>query len=271
MSNLESSAGSYDFSRLGEQSGELNRLKLQAQHSANLELALLKRMGLATGDAVLDLACGPGVMTRLMAQSDPTAKITGMDLNAELLDAAHAEAELAGCDSIRFVQGDVYSPPFEPGQFDFIYARLLFQHLRDPERAMRSVLSLLRPGGIFCIMDIDDNWLALHPCPDGFVEFTEAVAEAQARQGGNRRIGRELGSMLEQAGYQGVSVEVETLSSRQLGMRAFLDITLGFKRLLLQGKQLQAAEQVLEAAEALVDNPRAWAFVGVFFACGRCD
>ena len=47
-----------------------------------------------------------------------------------------------------------------------------------------------------------------------------------------------------------------------------LDITLGFKRLLLEGEELPAARATLDAADALVDDPRAWAFVGVFIARG---
>ena len=63
-------------------------------------------------------------------------------------------------------------------------------------------------------------------------------------------------------------MHVETLSYRQLGMRAFLDITLAFKPLLLEGQELEEATRVLEAVEALVDDPDAWAFVGIFMARG---
>jgi len=76
--------------------------------------------------------------------------------------------------------------------------------------------------------------------------------------------------MLEQSGYNPVDVHVETVTSRQLGMRAFLDITLGFKRLLLEGDDLESARHTLAAADALVDDPGAWAFVGVFLARGVC-
>lgn len=263
-----SSAGSYDFAALGTDSGELDRLQLQASRSAQLELALLERLGLRDGQAVLDLACGPGVISRLIAETHPACQVTAMDLSAELLDAARAEAAAAGLERIRFVQGDVYAPPLESGQFDFIYARLLFQHLEDPLRALQAVRPLLRPGGRLCIMDIDDDWLTLVPEPQGFQAFTEAAARAQAQRGGNRRIGRQLGRLLEAAGYSDVALHVETVSSRQLGMRAFLDITLGFKRLLLSGAELEAAADTLAAADALVDDPQAWALVGVFLASG---
>lgn len=268
MTTTPNAAGSYDFTALGDESGELERLQLQAQRSAQLELQLLERMGLADGQVVLDLACGPGVISRLIAQAHPNSRVTAMDLNGELLTAAREEAATAGLASIRFLQGDVYAPPLEQGQFDFIYARLLFQHLEKPLQALEAIRALLKPGGVLCIFDIDDSWLTLVPEPEGFASFTTHAARAQERRGGNRQIGRQLGRLLEESGYAPVDVHVETVTSRQLGMRAFLDITLGFKRLLLEGEELESARATLEAADALVDDPRAWAFVGVFLARG---
>ena len=268
MSSTSNAAGSYDFNSFGKGSGELERLQLQAQGSARLELQMLERMGLADGQVVLDLACGPGVISRLIAQAHPQSRVTAMDLNGELLSAARQEATMAGLTSIRFLQGDVYAPPLEQGQFDFIYARLLFQHLEEPLRALEAIRTLLKPGGVLCVFDVDDSWLTLVPEPEGFATFTTHAGRAQARRGGNRQIGRQLGQLLEESGYNQVDVHVETVTSRQIGMRAFLDITLGFKRLLLEGEELEAACATLDAADALVDDPSAWAFVGVFIARG---
>ena len=264
-----SAAGSYDFEALGQGSGELDRLQLQARQSAALEQTLLERVGLKDGQRVLDLACGPGVISRLIAESHPNSQLTAMDLNGDLLAAARQEAASAGLDRIDFVQGDVYAPPLEPGQFDFIYARLLFQHLADPIRALNAIHLLLKPRGTLCIMDIDDDWLSLSPEPSGFKAFTAAAGRAQRKQGGNRTIGRDLGRLLEKANYQAVNLHVETITSRQLGMRTFLDITLGFKRLLLSGEELDQASASLAEVEVLINDPKAWALVGVFLATGR--
>lgn len=263
-----SSAGSYDFKAFEDGSGELERLQLQAQSSARLELHLLERMGLRDGQNVLDLACGPGLITRLIAQAHPLSKVTAMDLSEDLLDVARQGAAAVGLTSIHFQQGDVYAPPLAEGQFDFIYARLLFQHLEDPIRALMAIRLLLRPGGVLCILDVDDRWLTLVPEPEGFSTLNARSARAQAGLGGNRQIGPQLGRLLEQSGYDRVDMHVETLSSRQLGMRDFLEITLAFKPALLEGEEREEATRVLQAAEALVEDPDAWAFVGIFMARG---
>ena len=268
MVDSKGAAGSYDFTALGSESGELERLQLQASRSAHLELQMLQKMGLRDGQKVLDVACGPGVISRLIAKAHPASQVTAMDLNGELLDVARQQAMSAGLEAIHFLQGDVYSPPLQDEQFDFIYARLLFQHLEHPLRALEAIRKLLKPNGVLCVLDIDDSWLTLVPEPKGFAEFTDRVARAQARRGGDRHVGRQLGRLLEQSGYCNVDLHVETMTSRQLGMKAFLDITLGFKRLLLEGGELEAAQETLAAADALLEDPKAWALVGVFLARG---
>ena len=268
MSDLSEKAGSYNFNDIGKGGEELKRLQLQASASIDLEISMLINKGLKKGDKILDLACGPGFITRKLAKNDPTAEITGMDLNLELLEFARSEAKRNSLNSINFIHGDVYEPPLKENQFDFIYARLLFQHLKEPKKALNAIYRLLKPGGRICIFDVDDDWLSLHPEPSGFKTFTETVGEIQSRKGGNRKIGRQLGFLVENSGFKNVAVEVQTISSRDIGMKAFLDITLGFKSRMLSEKDLVKSKITLTETERLIANPKAWAFVGVFIAIG---
>ena len=169
MVDSKGAAGSYDFTALGSESGELERLQLQASRSAHLELQMLQKMGLRDGQKVLDVACGPGVISRLIAKAHPASQVTAMDLNGELLDVARQQAISAGLEAIHFLQGDVYSPPLQDEQFDFIYARLLFQHLEHPLRALETIRKLLKPNGVLCVLDIDDSWLTLVPDRKGML------------------------------------------------------------------------------------------------------
>ena len=268
MTELFEKAGSYNFNDIGKGGEELKRLQLQASTSIDLEISMLKNKGLKKGDKILDLACGPGVITTQLAKNDNTASITGMDLNQELLEFARSEAKRNNINSINFIHGDVYEPPLKDSQFDFIYARLLFQHLKKPKKALNAIYRLLKPGGRICIFDVDDDWLSIHPEPDGFKAFTETVGEIQRKKGGNRKIGRQLGSLIESSGYENVAVDVETISSRDIGMKAFLDITVGFKSRMLSGVDFAESKKTLNDIENLITNPRAWAFVGVFIATG---
>lgn len=266
-------AGSYAFGSFDENQKELDRLKQQAAASETLERNILARAGLKAGMNVLDMACGPGVVSCLMARMVGDGRVTGVDLSADLLNEARAAAASAGLGNVRFEQANVYeldqAPDQVPGQFDFVYARFLFQHLEFPEKALAAASKVLKPGGVLAILDIDDDWLTLYPEPETFTSFTRRAAEAQQSRGGDRHIGRKLGTLLTRNGFAGVGVAVDTVTSADLGMKNFLDITTGFKL-----EQLTDREKLLGAAEEaeirkLADDPEAWGFAAVFVATGR--
>lgn len=261
-------AGSYAFGSFDENQKELDRLKQQAAAANALERSILSRAGLRVGMNVLDMACGPGVVSCLMADMVGDGRVTGVDLSDDLLGEARAAASDAGLDNVRFQQANVYELDLEPNQFDFIYARFLFQHLEHPQKALAAALKVLKPGGVLAILDIDDDWLKLYPEPESFTSFTKRAAEAQQTRGGDRHIGRKLGTLLSRNGFGGVGVFVDTVTSAHLGMSNFLDITTGFKL-----EQLSDREKLLGAGEEaeirkIADDPDAWGFAAVFVATG---
>jgi len=264
----DNSAGSYAFGTFDENQGELARLKQQAAIVSEMEGRVLREVGLKAGMRVLDLACGPGVVTTLLAEMVTPADVIGVDLSEDLLNEARAYLKSRGTTNATFQQGDVYSLDESLGLFDFIYTRFLFQHLADPKQALSKILPRLSPGGRLCVVDIDDAWLTLHPEPAGFQRFTKRAAEGQSRSGGDRNVGRKLGGMLQEAGLEQVDVHVTTVNSHQLGMRNFLDITTGFKKEQVAEEHVKAAMEDLEEIYKCVAMKDAWGFVAVFVAIG---
>ena len=264
----DNSAGSYAFGTFDKNQDELARLKQQAGIVSEMEGRVLREVGLKPGMRVLDLACGPGVVTALLAETVTPADVIGVDLSEDLLNEARAYLESHGLDNAKFQHGDVYSLDESLGLFDFIYTRFLFQHLADPKKALSKILPRLSPGGRLCVVDIDDAWLTLHPEPTGFQRFTKQAAEGQSRNGGDRNVGRKLGGMLQEAGLEQVDVHVTTVNSHQLGMRNFLDITTGFKKEQVAEEHSGEVTEDLQEIYKWVDMKDAWGFVAVFVATG---
>lgn len=264
----DNSAGSYAFGTFDENQDELTRLKQQAAIVSEMEGHVLREVGLKPDMRVLDLACGPGVVTALLAETVTPADVIGVDLSEDLLNEARAYLTSRGIGNAKFQQGDVYSLDESLGFFDFIYTRFLFQHLANPKKALSKILPRLSPGGRLCVVDIDDAWLTLHPEPAGFHRFTKQAAEGQARNGGDRNVGRKLGGMLQEAGLEQVDVHVTTVNSHQLGMRNFLDITTGFKKEQVAEEHSSEVTEDLKEIYKWVDMKDAWGFVAVFVATG---
>ena len=100
--------------------------------------AMLPSVG---GHAGLDLGCGEGHNTRLLARLG--ARVVALDI-AEVFVLAAAAAESR---HLAFVVGDGASLPFADRSFDFVTAFMSLMDMRDPESTLHEVQRVLKPGG----------------------------------------------------------------------------------------------------------------------------
>lgn len=112
-------------------------------------------------DAVLDVACGPGVWALEMARR--VRSVRGIDLTcAMLLQAAEFQHERE-ISNARFEQGDAAQLPYADGAFDFVACHFAFHHMPKPEVALREMLRVLKPQGRLMLADSlgpesDEKW-----------------------------------------------------------------------------------------------------------------
>lgn len=90
----------------------------------------------------LDAACGFG--RHLVYAKEFGARMVGVDFSDAIRSA---KAIVGNCTSSSLVKADLYSLPFRPESFDFIYCLGALHHLSDPEEAFRSLLPNLKKGG----------------------------------------------------------------------------------------------------------------------------
>ncbi|BBK32344.1 ubiquinone/menaquinone biosynthesis C-methylase UbiE [Stella humosa] len=98
----------------------------------------------------LDLGTGTGACALALAANGH--EVTGLDGAAGMLAEARRAADNQGI-TVTFVEGDVDQPSFPEAAFDVVSARNLFWTLPDPDRTIREITRLLRPGGIFLFSD----------------------------------------------------------------------------------------------------------------------
>lgn len=100
-------------------------------------------LGLAPGARVLDVGCGVGFATRMLARLlGADAHVVGMDLSRPHLRAARDAAR-----NLRLVQADAAQLCFRDGSFDLIWSCNTVNHLADPLGAVKAMRAALRPGG----------------------------------------------------------------------------------------------------------------------------
>jgi ubiquinone/menaquinone biosynthesis C-methylase UbiE len=109
-------------------------------------------LGEAAHGDLLDVACGPGVVSAAIAPG--AASVIAFDATAEMLEKARSRCAKAGLANVDFKRGDAEHLPFEDARFDGVVTRLAIHHFADPQRALNEMFRVLRPGGMGVIVDI---------------------------------------------------------------------------------------------------------------------
>ena len=114
-----------------------------------------ERFGAALGAAaqgkLLDVACGPGVVTAALAPG--AASIVAFDATEPMLEKARQRCAKAGLTNVVFRHGDAERLPFEDEEFDGVVTRLAIHHFAEPQRALDEMFRVLRRGGSAAIVD----------------------------------------------------------------------------------------------------------------------
>ncbi len=116
-----------------------------ADHRLRPALDLLARIPEIGPGAVYDLGCGPGNITRLLAERWPAAGVTGVDSSPDMLEKARAEAP-----GVAFVQADLnhWSPP---RQVELVFSNATLQWLDGHQTLFPRLMSFVTPGGVLAV------------------------------------------------------------------------------------------------------------------------
>jgi ubiquinone/menaquinone biosynthesis C-methylase UbiE len=115
---------------------------------APITAALIEEAGIIEGDAVLDVAGGPGEPSLTIAeQVGPAGFVMCTDAVAEMVAVARSEAACLGVKNIQFQQCQADSLPFESNFFDAAVSRLGAMFFPDPVSAVREMLRVTKAEG----------------------------------------------------------------------------------------------------------------------------
>ena len=122
--------------------------KVDAKVGARFAIAL----GEAARGRLIDIACGPGVVTAALAPG--AASVVACDATAQMLEKAKARCTKAGVRNVEFKSADAENLPFADAQFDGAVTRAAVHHFADPQCAFNEMFRVLRPGGTAVILDV---------------------------------------------------------------------------------------------------------------------
>jgi len=144
---------------------EAGRGEEMEQHHISITQQTLALMGLKPGERVLDLGCGAGWATRLLAQlvcgGERPGQVVGLDVSDEMVRRARGAS--TQYDNILFVVGSALQIPWEENFFDKVLSVESFYYYGDQDRALDELFRVMAPRGeLFILINLyKDNAYSL--------------------------------------------------------------------------------------------------------------
>jgi ubiquinone/menaquinone biosynthesis C-methylase UbiE len=121
------------------------------RHHISIVEQTLNQMDLNRGERVLDLGCGVGWASRIMARMvAPEGQVVGIDISDEMISRARAASR--GSDNVMFVWGSAQQLPWQENFFDKVLSVESFYYYADQDRAIAELFRVIAPKGKLYIL-----------------------------------------------------------------------------------------------------------------------
>ncbi len=154
-------------------------------------------------ESVVDLGCGPGCTTHLLAETLTCGQVIGIDNSAAFIAMARRNAT----ERVSFVHHDFTAIPFPVGPADLLFARFALTHVSEPAAIVSRWADPLRPGGLLLLQETE--WIETDVPP--FSTYLAMVSKLLAHQSHCLYVGPNLGEI----------GDTDRLERRSSGVRRF--------------------------------------------------
>ena len=166
--------------------------------------------GIRPGMRVADLGCGPGKTTFYLNKLvQPNGSAVGVDISPQRFNYAQSHYVDNG---LSFKLHDIRKPMKDLGLFDFIWVRFVLEHFRTNSfEIVENIVSILKPGGILCLIDLDFNCL-IHYGISGRLEkvLFGLMGLLEEKANFDPYVGRKFYSFLYDLNFKDIDVNVTT-------------------------------------------------------------
>jgi SAM-dependent methyltransferase len=260
--------------QMGDESMVRN-LAYQADAIWPQEKQLFARYQLSGPAIILDVGCGTGEITRRLAEHYPDARLIGMDiLESNLVFARRDSAEFAS--RIGYEQGDAFALRFADASVDLIVCRHMSQAVPDFPLVLAEFTRVLKPGGVLHLLSEDYGMLHFPVTeldPDKFwnehaIRFLNSIKC-------DGRIGRHSPMLLENAGYQNITMDHITVDTLRVPRATFAGVITawrdGYAEVLAEasGRSVQAVIDDMNILIHAIETPPNYAVWHVPVIAGR--
>ena len=124
------------------------------------ERIILPLLDLPQSGRVLDVGCGNGGISLLLADLRPDLSILGVDFEPKPLEDASAYAARNGLKNLTFEQGDAHNLKYDDESFDAVFCQTVLTHVRDAQTVIKEMTRVLKRGGVFFAAEYTNSAMA---------------------------------------------------------------------------------------------------------------
>lgn len=115
---------------------------------------VIKVSGLKRGK-ILDVACGPGLLSKELAVRSKNFQVTGIDYSPQAIRLAKKNCRRLK--NVKFRLANIYKLPHDSNHFDLVVCKDSFHHFDHPEAAIQEMLRVSGQNGVIYIQDLKRN------------------------------------------------------------------------------------------------------------------
>jgi ubiquinone/menaquinone biosynthesis C-methylase UbiE len=189
----------------GYRAAEQERLQRQWLELAPDSAWLFERVGLSSGQTVVEVGCGPrGCLDLLAALVGPTGKVIGIELSDEAVSLARKYVDAQGLSNVDVRVGDGRHTGLERNAFDVVTTRLVLVNVPQPDAFVAEAVAIARPGGIVACHEVTWPLHTLDPPLDAWDQLSDIFHVYADRHGQDLYVGRRLTRLLREHGLMDV-------------------------------------------------------------------
>jgi len=176
----------------------IKKLDLQAIETAEERIPLYLKIGLKDANLVLDVGCGPGMVTRDIAHLTK-GKVFAIDNSKDMIN--FAKNVLKDYKNVELKVGEASDIPFDDNMFDIVTCNLLLMWAKNPQKVVNEMERVTKPGGTVLASLEPDYGGKLH-WPENQKVDPIFAGKAIREKGGDPHIGRKLRLLFVRSGLK---------------------------------------------------------------------
>ena len=171
-----------------------------APEIVNQRKQTLAALSLAPGQHVLDIGCGTGFLTEMIARHvTASGSVIAMDKSDDMVAATIERC--AGISQVSVEQGDVTALRYPEQTFDAVTCTQVLLYVAEIEKAISEMVRVLRPGGKLAVLETDWHGTVMH---SAYPDITDRIYASWDRTVASPNLPRRLSSLMKNSGLNNI-------------------------------------------------------------------